>query len=90
MLAHTFNLISPYTDYQDLMGKIPTFKGGIGTVRMTFPSFQLNDVADKLDEQFEKIDQLMWKDKTDGQNLIIVSVGNTCYLTPIKKRKNGY
>jgi hypothetical protein len=50
---------------------------------MTFPSFQLNSIADRLDEQYEKIDQLKWKDKVDGQILVIVTVDNNCYLTPV-------
>lgn len=85
MLAHTSDLISPYTDYKDLIDKIPTFKNGIGTVQMTFPSFQLNFISCKLDEQYEKLDQLKWKDKVDGQILIIVTVDNNSYLTPIKE-----
>ena len=63
MLTHTFDLISPYTDYKDLISKAPNFKGGIGIVQMTFSSFQLNSIADKLDTQYEKIDQLKWKDR---------------------------
>lgn len=84
MLAHTSNLISPYTDYKDLMNKVPTFQNGVGTVQMTFPEFQLNSVADELDMQYEKLDQLKWKDKVDGQALIIITVENYCYLTPVK------
>jgi len=85
MLAYTSELISPYTDYIDLIDIAPDFKGGVGIVRMTFPSFQLNYIADKLDEQYEKIDQLKWKDSEEGQILIIVTVGNNCYLTPVKQ-----
>ena len=55
------------------------------SVRMTFPSFQLNFIADKLDKQYAKIDHLKWKDKEDGQILIVVTVDNICYLTPIKQ-----
>lgn len=85
MLAHTSNIISPYTDYKDLMSKAPNFQGGIGTVQMTFPSFQLNSIADRLDEKYEKMDQLKWKDKVDGQILVIVTVDNNCYLTPVRQ-----
>ena len=85
MLAHTSDLISPYTDYKDLINKAPNFQGGLGTVQMTFPSFQLNSIADRLDEQYEKIDQLKWKDKVDGQILVIVTVENNCYLTPVRQ-----
>jgi hypothetical protein len=84
MLAHTSDLISPYTDYKNLINKVPTFQGGIGTVQMTFPSFQLNSIADELDMQYEKLDQLKWKDIVEGQALIIVTVENYCYLTPVR------
>lgn len=85
MLAHTSDLISPYTDYKDLISKVPNFQGGIGTVQMTFPSFQLNSFANKLDDKYEKLDQLKWKDKVDGQVLIVVTIDNNCYLTPIRQ-----
>lgn len=84
MLVHTSDLILPYTDHKDLLDKVPNFQGSVGTVKMTFPSFQLNFIADKLDEQYEKLDQLKWKHTEEGQSLIIVTVGDTCYLTPIK------
>jgi len=85
MLAHTSDLISPYTDYKDLINKDPNFKDGIGTVQMTFPSFQLNSISDRLDEQYEKIDKLKWKDKLDGQLFVVVTVDNHCYLTPVRQ-----
>lgn len=85
MLAHTSDLISPYTDYMDLIKKVPDFKGGVGIVQMTFPSFQLNAIAERLDMEYEKIDQLKWKDKVEGQILIILTVANNCYLTPVKQ-----
>jgi hypothetical protein len=84
MLAHTSDLISPYTDYKDLTKKVPNFQGGVGTVQMTFPSFQLNSIADRLDEKYEKIDLLKWKDKVKGQILVIVTVDDTCYLTSVR------
>ncbi len=83
MLAHTVDVISPFTDYVDLLEKIPKFEKGTGKVEMTFPSFQLNSVADRLDEQYEKIDQLKWKDENNNRTLIIITIQNTCYLTPI-------
>jgi hypothetical protein len=85
MLAHTSDLISPYTDYKDLINKVPNFQGGIGTVQMTFSSLQLNSIADRLDEQYEKLDHFKWKDKVAGQILIVVTVDNNCYLTPIRQ-----
>lgn len=85
MLAHTSDLISPYTDYKDLLNKVPSFQNGIGTVQMTFPSFQLNSITDKLDEQYEKLNELKWKDKVDGQILTIVTVDSNCYLTPVRE-----
>ena len=39
MLSHTADLISPYTDYKDLIKKKPNFKDGVGTVKMTFPTW---------------------------------------------------
>lgn len=84
MLVHTSDLISPYTDHKDLLDKVPTFQGSVGIVRMTFPSFQLSFIADKLDEQYEKLDQLLWKDTEEGRSLIIVTVSDTCYLVPVK------
>ena len=84
MVSHVSDLISPYTDYIDLINKVPTFQGGIGIVQMAFSSFQLNSIIDELDKQYEKIDQLKWKDKIEGQELIIATVENYCYLIPIK------
>lgn len=85
MLVHTSDLIAPYTDYKDLIEKAPSFQNGIGTVLMKFPSFQLNSIVDKLDEQFEKLDQLKWQDDVEGQVLIVITIENNCYLTPIKQ-----
>jgi hypothetical protein len=85
MLANISNVISPYTNYKDLINKIPNFQGGIGTVQMKFPSFQLNLIAQRLDEQYEKIDQLKWKNKEEGQILIIVTIDKDCYLIPVRQ-----
>jgi hypothetical protein len=80
MLTHTADLISPY-----LLNNVPDFQGGLGTVLMTFPSFQINFITDILDEQHEKLDKLKWKDKLNGQILIIVRINNNCYLTPVRQ-----
>jgi hypothetical protein len=85
LLVHTVDVISPYTDYKDLIDKKPEFKNGVGIVRMTFPSSQLNHIANLLDEKYEKLDQLLWKDMEDDQVLTIITIENKCYLTPMKK-----
>lgn len=85
LLVHTADVISPYTDYKDLADQIPDFNNGTGTVLMTFPSFQLNFIADNLDKQYEKLDPLEWKDTANDQILRIITVKETCYLTPMKK-----
>lgn len=85
MLVHTSDLVAPYTDYADLVKKLPDFQGGLGTVQMTFPSFQLDFVVSRLNEQYEKIDRLSWKDKVAGQMLVVVTIDDNCYLTPVKR-----
>lgn len=87
MLVHTPNLISQYTDYKDLLDKLPNFQRGIGTVLMIFPVAQLNVMTKKFDEQYKKIDQLKWKDLIDDQILTVVTIDSDCYLVPIVEKQ---
>lgn len=83
MLVYTSSLISPYTDFKDLITKVPTFQNGIGIVQMTFPLFQLSAFAEKFSKQYKKINDLKWKDEEKGLILSDVIVNDNCYLTPI-------
>ncbi len=85
MLAHLANVISPYTDYKDLMIELPNFKNGTGIVNGIFPTFQMNDIADMLHTQYEGIDQLSWKISGSNEILRIITVKENCYLVPMKQ-----
>lgn len=88
MLVHTANLIAEYTDYVELIESIPTFKIGIGKVIMTFPLSQLESIINNLNDEFEQIESLKWKDKNKSQILTVLTIENKCYLTPINETLN--
>lgn len=90
LLAYTADVVSPYTDYEDLMQLAPQFSSGVGYILMRFPAFQKNIIADTMDEkkEFRKLDSFKWRDEKENLEIVILEIGQECFLVPQKSRAN--